>query len=268
MSTTTSPESVESFVEQEPVSRQSGDRRPLQPRSSEQWVEYFSHNKENLLPIPWETGAELTETERSAIAASVQGFQLGESSEGRHLAKCARDYAHQQNDLAYDTAIRLFIGEEQRHARDLGRFLKLNGIDLIRKTWPDTVFRMLRHRAGLGLSISVLVTAEIIAEAYYPALRDATSSRVLRALCDQIIQDETPHVEFQCERLAILRRDRGRLGLMVTHALHRVLFAGTIPVVWLKHGRAIRAGGRTFRQFSRECWTYFRKARQIMDPRT
>ena len=136
----------------------------------------------------------------------MQEFQLGESSEGRHLMTRAIRHAADTGDVDYIPALRLFIAEEHRHARDLGRVLDLAGIPRVGRTWPDTVFRWLRKGAGLELSIAVLVTAEIIAKVYYAALREATHAPVLRRLCDQILADEVQHVRFQAERVAILRR--------------------------------------------------------------
>lgn len=235
-------------------------------RSSRQWDDYFARNDQELMAIPWETGGELTDQERKAITSSIQGFQLGESSEGFHLSKCAKVWSERHADPDYYEAIKRFIREEQRHARDLGRFMEMSGIPKVRKTWPDTVFRKLRHCANLELSIAVLVTAEIIAKVYYPALQQATASPVLRKLCDQIIQDEKPHVEFQCERLAILRQHRSRFTVVSRQALHRFFLFGTSLVVWHKHGRAMRAGGLGFRSFLRECRHEFELARQLMDP--
>ena len=146
--------------------------------------------------------------------------------------------------------------------------MELAGIATIKKTWPDTVFRKLRQFADLEVSISVLITAEIIAKVYYPALREATHSPVLRTLCDQIIHDEAPHVEFQAQRLAILRKTRGSIPLRIRHGLHRFLFLGTCLVVWYKHGRAFRAGGLGFRAFWRNCWREFASARKLMNPTT
>ena len=240
----------------------------LKIRSSKDWDDYFAQNERELLCIPWEDGASVTDREIAAIATSIQGFQLGESSEGFHLSKCAKIYSERANDAAYFDAMKRFIREEQRHARDLARFMDLAGIAAIKKTWPDAVFRKLRHLADLEVSISVLITAEIIAKVYYPALREATASPVLRTLCDQIIHDEGPHVEFQAQRLAILRKNRGRIALQIRHGLHRFLFYGTCLVVWYKHGKAFKAGGKGFWAFWQTCWQEFAVARRLMDPST
>jgi hypothetical protein len=216
---------------------------------------------------PWERGAEVTPEELQVIAESVQVFQIGESSEGRHLLDRAQLYALRENDPEYVEAVRLFIREEQRHGRDLGRFLTLANIPLLKKAFSDNVFRWLRHRAGLEVSIAVVLVAEAIANVYYVALRDATRSRVLRTLCQQILRDEVAHVSFQSERLAILQRRRSRAYVLAANGLHRFLYGGTLVVVWWKHGPAMRAGGVAFRKYWRAAWRELNVALKQMDPR-
>ena len=150
------------------------------------WLNYYRHNHDSLLPIPWERGAELNEAELAAVASSIQEFQLGESSEGKHLVRRAEEFARREGHSAYAEAVKLFVAEEHRHARGLGRVLDLAGVPRLRKAWADTVFRRLRHLANLEMSIRVLITAEIIAKVYYAALGNATGSTVLRTLCEQI----------------------------------------------------------------------------------
>jgi hypothetical protein len=124
----------------------------------------------------------------------------------------------------------------------------------------------MRRRAGLELSIAVLVTAEIIAKVYYAALRDATGSRTLQQLCRQILQDERHHVIFQAQRVALLRAGRSRRSIFARVALHKALLAGTCIVVWRRHGRAMRGGGMRFAQFWRFTWREMHRALADMDP--
>lgn len=230
------------------------------PLSSD-WRRYFEENARSLLEVPWHIGPELTDDERKAIARSLGEFQVGESSEGRHLFHYSKAYAARACDPDYVEAMRLFIAEEQRHARDLGRFLTLNGIPLVRTTFTDRVFRRLRNLfGGLEVSIAVLVTAEIVAEVYYAALREATASQILRRLCDQILSDEAKHVEFQAGQLRRLRAGRGRLAALVTTGLQRFLFLGTVPVVWAFHRRVLSRGGLPFPAYWRESWRHFETA--------
>lgn len=240
----------------------------LQHESTQWWIAHFHRNSRTLLPIPWDVGADLNPSEKAAIASSIQSFQLGETSEGRHLMCYARNWAERSGDADYVRAIRSLIAEETRHAGDLGRFMDLNGIDRIQRGWTDSVFRRLRNVVGtLEISIAVLVTAEIIAKVYYAALREATDSIVLRAICDQILRDEYKHVEFQTEQLAILRINRNAVLLWATLTLHRILFAGTVIVVAWSHRRALTRGGYSARRFWTGCMSEFRGDLVAMNPR-
>jgi hypothetical protein len=236
--------------------------------STQKWLAHFHRNARRLLPIPWDVGADLAASEKAAITSSIQVFQLGESSEGRHLMCYARKWADRSGDPDYLRAIRSLIAEETRHAADLGRFMDLNGIDRIQRGWTDSVFRRLRNVVGaLEISIGVLVTAEIIAKIYYAALREATDSLVLRAICDQILRDEYKHVEFQTEQLALMRLKRGAALLWVTLILQRILFAGTVIVVGWSHRRALARGGYSMRRFRTACMREFRHDLDAMNPR-
>jgi hypothetical protein len=230
-------------------------------RASLEWRLYFEANAQSLLAIPWQIGPDLSAAEISALSRSISEFQAGESSEGRHLFGLAQDYANKTGDHEYLKAICLFIAEEQRHARDLGRLMALNGIPLVKTTFTDRVFRRLRHvHRRLEISVGVLITAEIIAKVYYLTLREATQSAILRRLCDQILQDEVKHVEFQAEQLARLRLARGNVPLAATMFVQRFLYLGTVFVVWVFHRAAIRRGGYAFVRWWNMCWLEFEKA--------
>ena len=241
--------------------------RRKQVRSSQSWVEYFRRNRATLLVIPWEMGIELSAEEKRAVASSVPEFQLGESSDGLRFIEMAELYGLASGDVEYVRALKLFIREEQRHGRDLGKVLDAAGIPRIHHSWSDAIFRWLRHRCGLGLSIAVLVTAEIIAKIYYLGVRDGTNSPVIRRLCDQILADEVEHVQFQCERLAILRRNWPGALIALTHLWHWMFMAGTCVVVWRKHRLLMRRGGFGFISFCKAVFAELREAVGIMEPR-
>ncbi len=236
------------------------------PWTSAQWCYYYHRNAERLLTLPWQRGAELTEAERETVAASLQEFQLGESSEGRNLLRRAEQYAERADDPEYIEAMRLFVREEQRHARLLGHFLRLAGIELLQRSRLDSAFRLLRRLAGLVLSITVLLTAETIGKVYYRALRRVTGSVLLRRICDQLLRDEVRHMRFHAERLAIVRSRHARWRIWLAHGLHRLLFGGTCLLVWVRHRRTLRAGGLGLASFWRECWQEMRGVSKIMNP--
>src|SRR6478735_1084578 len=97
-------------------------------RTSAEWIDYFAANAADRRPVPWATGAGVADAELAEIAASLRGWQLGETSDGAHLMTAARHYAESAGDPHFVVAVRLFIAEEQRHGRDLGRFLDLAGV--------------------------------------------------------------------------------------------------------------------------------------------
>lgn len=225
---------------------------------SAHWVRVFRENAERLEPLPWGRGAELTDDERRAVADSIRTFQLGETGEGRHFLEVARRHAEAIGDPLYVEAVAGLIAEEGRHAADLGRFLDLAGVPRKRRNWTDFVFRRLRHLSGLEACVTILLIAEWLAFVSYAALREATGSALLRAICRRILREEVAHVRFQGERLAILRRRRGPLGRRLTTFATRVLFLGTTAVVWWTHRRVFRRAGWSVREV-------FRRATRVLE---
>ena len=243
-----------------------GRRPALRPRSSAAWLRHFIDSAGRIEPVPWDLGPWLDRGEREAVTRSIQEFQLGESSEGRRLRALAVEHAVRTGDRAYATAIDRFIAEEQRHSRYLAQFLGLEGIPLVSRTPVDGIFRHLRRLAGLETMISVLITAEIIAQIYYWALGMATRSPVLRSICRRVLVDEAHHVRFQGERVARLRRHRSSAGRAVLHALHGALAAGACVVVWAGHRRVFARAGLGVTEVARAFQSAFRRGFRLMDP--
>lgn len=213
-------------------------------KTSAAWRAYFVANAGRQRPIPWHRGAGVSAAELSAIASSLRAWQLGETSDGEHLLAAARAYAVKAQDPDFVEVIRLFIAEEQRHGDLLGRFLDLAGVERAGSDWGDTLFRAMRYAfPSMEVWATPVVMVETHALIYYNAIRRATKSPVLRAICEQILADEIPHIQFQCERLAILQRRRSPWLRWLTMALHHVLFAGITIAIWCGH-RTSLGGGR------------------------
>ena len=100
----------------------------------------------------------------------------------------------------------------------------------------------------------------------YRALREVTGCAVLRRLCDQILRDEQAHVEFQSQRLGILRRGRGRAMTGFTHGLHASFMFGTCVMFQPGHGRAMKRGGFGMVRFFASCQHELNEACRLMDP--
>ena len=209
------------------------------------WKQYFHENQSHFSDIDWKAEDILPIEQRNIIAGSIAQFQKGENSEGKHLFNHAKKYS----DPEYLECIKLFIREEQMHARVLGRFMDRNRISKIKKHWVDGVFRTLRKIAGMENTIIVLLTAEIIAKIYYKALMQATSSVLLQSICKQILSDEDAHIDFQCYTLFRLTEKKKYLGRAIGRTWHFILMLGTIAVVWLTHRTVLKKGGFYFGRF-------------------
>jgi hypothetical protein len=222
------------------------------PVSSERWLDYFRDNARSVHPAAWEGGVRLSAADRFVIGSSIRVFQRGEEGSGRTIARFARRYAERTGDIAYPLALQALFDEEARHADVLGRFIELAGIPRLQAEFSDGVFRFLRHRTGLDGALCLLVTAESIACIYYRALHAATASPLLRELCAQILRDETQHVRFQSQRIALLRSELPAFVAGVRRTAHAALFAGAAMLVAIRHQRVLAAGlGR--RRFLRLC---------------
>lgn len=214
------------------------------------WRDHFRRNAllDNDLSMPrhrnWPTG------ERRLLGPSLAVFQLGESSDGRHLLTYARRFGEATADPWLAETVALFIDEENRHARWLGEFLQARGYPLRRRSWSDALFRFARKPMGFGLMVAVLVCAEVVAVPYYGAVARATSSAELRGICERLLRDEAHHLRFQAGNLAAVWQQGGTSWTAPWHLwLQAVMCAG----VWLEHGAVLRAGGYGFRSFTREC---------------
>ena len=237
-------------------------------RKSAEWCDYFTANAANRLAVPWDEGLGATPAELATVLPSLRAWQLGETSDGSHLLAAARHYAAKVGDPEFIDAVRLFILEEQRHGCDLGRVLDLAEVPRAAANWGDTLFRTLRYIAqSMEVWATPVVMVETHAMVFYNAIRRATPSPVLRRVCEQILADEVPHLRFQCERLAVLHRNRPRLLLAATMLGHRLLFTLITLAVWCGHRRALRAGGYGFRRFWRTVWGKMGRCWQRMEPR-
>ncbi len=234
-------------------------------KSSLFWKKHFKRTRDGDSSITWEIGASLTDDERKAIVASVQEFQMGERSEGKNLMRFAIQHAISSGDTEYPKALRYFIYEENRHASDLQRFLEAIGEKTIRKSWINRIFSKTRRLAGLELSISILVTAEVVATVYYAALAAATDSILLKSLCRKILRDEDWHIQFQFQRLGLLRWNRSKVQNRFAKTLHGVLLFLTLIAIWPKHGRVFRRGGMGFRRLVSETFCELHVGFEWMD---
>ena len=259
------------FVSQRTLPRGEKCETPARPapraRSTAEWLAYFRANAARRRPIPWQAGADVAASQLAAIARSLQAWQLGETSDGRHLRAAAACHAARVGDADLPAVIDLFIREEQRHGEMLGRFLDLAGPGRVKADWGDSLFRAARYCVtDMEAWTTPVVMVETLAVVYYNAIRRATDSPMLRAVCAQILADEGLHIRFQCERLAALLRGRPPWGRRLTMLCHRLFFLAVVVLVWAGHRRALRAGGYGWGNYWRAAWSKMNAAWRLMDP--
>ncbi|MEU6658435.1 ferritin-like domain-containing protein [Streptomyces sp. NPDC046821] len=207
-------------------------------RGYEAWVREFEGERERREAAgdpDWGLGARV----HPAVWRSVRRFQVGESGDGANLiAKADR-----AGDAAYARAVRLFVAEEQNHARLLGLLLGASGVPPLVSHWSDTVFVRLRRLLGLRLELLVLMVAEVVALRYYRALRDGTGDALTTRVAGAVLADEERHVPFHCDRLREAFRGVPRPVVRLVLAGWRGLLLGAALVVACDHGSGLRRLG-------------------------
>ncbi|WP_250564252.1 ferritin-like domain-containing protein [Sphaerisporangium fuscum] len=179
----------------------------------------------------WGQGARLA----PELVRSLQRFQVGEDGDGRSLV----GKADRAGDLGYAEAVRLFVAEEQEHARLLRRLLEAAGETTIPGHWSDAVFVRLRRLLGLRTELMVLMLAEVVALSYYRAVRDGVPDLLAAEVAGRILADELRHVPFHCDRLHGSFRTSSHLSRRTAEAVWWLLLAGVLAVVVLDHGQAL-----------------------------
>jgi hypothetical protein len=261
------------------------------------WADWFRDFQSRQLPIPWDsldriqdensssssltphthtgtprthTGTPRTHTGPSLhaiVRSSVRQFQLGESSEARNLkAKVAR-YAKRTGNSAYQDAMEWFIFEENRHSRLLGRFMAGEDMPKAHNQFTDHLFRLARHTVGLRNSITILLSAELVAVPYYTALRDATSSPILTAISQQILHDENMHIRFQARAIRMLLHGKKNFRRRLARRQARLMLEFALRVLWLNHAPLLRLAGYRFQDLHKEALQQFHWAWDIIEGR-
>lgn len=207
--------------------------------ASSKWVSFFQANRCRDWAVSWDAQDAISPAERRRIASSIAEFQRGESSEGRVYLRKSERFARRAADLNFHAASVLFVREENQHAILLLRFMQLVGIPRRHRAWSDCVFRWLRAGGDLGWTSRVLLVAELVAQEYYPCLREATRHPILRRICDKIIFDEHEHITFQIQRILRVEAALGDVRVALRNAAQTAVLVGAAAAVWINHRRVL-----------------------------
>jgi len=222
------------------------------------WLNHFEYHSEHPRRLPTGIPNVLTAEERSLIAGSIATFQLGEQSSGTHLLRAAYHFAQTHDAAEVARITELFLREEQQHAALLGAFMAEHRIPTKQHDWTDRVFRRLRRHGKLELTLSILLTAELIGNVYYRALEAATGCQRLRLLCRMLVADELAHVGFESDLLMSMRSEKALPLRVAIDLAHRAFFVGATIVVWTTHRAVLRRAGYRAFTFWKACRTQYR----------
>ncbi len=236
--------------------------------TSRAWVAYFHGNAGTAATLarPEATRA-LPEDVRRTVAGSLPAWQLGETSDGRHLRAAAQQYSVAHGDPDFLAAVDLFIREEQRHGAALGDWLDRVGIERKQRDMGDSLFRFCRYAIpNYAVWASVVVMVESMAELYYASVKRLVPCPRLEVECRRILQDEVRHIQFQCEHLAATRRHLSRLVRWVLWLAEAGFYTVVCTAVWCAHGKLFRHSGLSLVGFAKAAMRKFRWMQQMMDP--
>ena len=211
-----------------------------QLKDSSAWLDHFERNRLHRPEPDWERPSPFPAQVTAELARSLAHFQLGESGEGATLlTEARRTWA---DDPDYVAALRLFVAEEQEHARLLERQVLRLGGTLVTRHWTQSCFRSLRRALGVRLEIQTLLVAEIIGTAYYRLLR-STGDIVLRQMCELMLRDESPHLRFHADRVVTEQLRWSSLRRTWWTALFAFVLHAAAVAAWFDHRRALSAVG-------------------------
>ena len=233
------------------LSARAEGRREQTPQASpfDVWLEYFIANprRQESLESAWDhdVAMAMTSWQRRVLGKSFQRFELGEGGEGERLLSKAR----QAGDPVYTRALELLVVEEQKHSALFALGLRRMGAPSLQAHWSDAAFTRLRRAMGLRTELALFLIAEATAMEYFEALAEGAPDAILRGIGERISTDEREHLRFQTDRLRLGFASTPRLGRICIGLLWRILALGAATVLCVDHAGALKACGRSPRQY-------------------
>ena len=199
------------------------------------WAILFSARRHR--PMPQAVEIQSQHPWSAALAKSLAIFQLGESGGGTVIQQAKQSPLH-GIDPAYCKSVEWFVEEEHRHAQILAACVQALGGQCIRHNWTAKLFVFGRRLLGLRLKVLVLLAAEVVGICYYKLLAMRLPAGQLRALLEELANDEEAHLRFHSDFLRLYAQ--GILpGFAFSLIWRGVSYAAAI-VVMIDHRRALK----------------------------
>ncbi len=214
------------------------------------WLAHFKNNQRDRVEPDWNAPTKLSADQIAALVPSLAQFELGDGGGPCYLTAWNREKFLSQPHAR--ELVDLWFKEEAEHSRLLGDAVrKFNG-KRIKSHWSFSVFCGVRKWLGIGFELRALILTEIVSNAYYQMMlkHGGEEDETIAQMCRLVIRDETGHIAFHKDRMA---RSGNRFGIVWAGIFNLMgLAAGTM--LWINHGKAIRALGGKNSEFYQEIW--------------
>jgi len=213
---------------------------------AKRWVQAFEVNLQNRPEPEWAAACALSDEARVELGKSLSAFPAGRKRRRKFFFFAERNArAAAIADPAYPRALQMFIDEEKSTRALLSKLCERIAYRSRRSTGRTFFFHHIRQVAGIDFELIVLVTAELIGNAYYETLVAHVTDVPLQQAARLILRDEAMHVEFHLDRLADAIGRRGRIGRQAFASSLTVLFEAALIAMWFDHRRGVTAAGAT-----------------------
>ena len=214
-------------------------RNDLHATTNARWRTCFEVLENRHAHVTTEDVGPLAPVVSAGLRASLPTFQIGETGTGSHLLTAAAKVG----DDDYVEALRLFVKEEQEHARLLALVCNELDIEMLDDHWTDGVFQFVRRAFGLRGEVLTLLVAEFVSNRFYELLGEGVGDPVLSAIFEGIHQDELRHLDFHAATLPEHLNRWPTAIWKLARAIWLTLIVGATAVVAVDHRKVIRACG-------------------------
>jgi len=164
----------------------------------------------------------------------------------------------------YQAAVASFIKEENRHAALLAGMVTHLGGKVKRRHWSAWAFKRVRRLIPrLEFEVQILLSAELIACAYYGLLARHSPAGLIRRGCAALVKDEVSHISFHVDLFSERLSAWLPLGKALWRTQFQVLFLAAETLVWWEHGALFRDLGINrcafVRQSRRACVSFLER---------
>jgi hypothetical protein len=214
------------------------------------WLNHFRNNQRDRIEPKWDAPTQLTDHQIQTLLPSLAQFELGDGGGPCYLTAWNREKFLSQPHAR--ELVDLWFLEEAEHSRLLGDAVKRFGGEKIESHWSFSVFCLVRKLLGVGFELRTLILTEIVSNVYYQMMlkHGGANDEAIAQMCRLVIRDETGHIAFHKDRMARSGRKFGMFWAGIFNVMG--LAAGTM--LWINHGKAIRALGGKNSEFYQEIW--------------